>query len=300
MKTRILSACALSALALTAVAQNNYKVVVTGTDGKTTTYETTDVKNIQFKTEPAYNVADNLVGAEYSSDANGLGQYYICFGTGNSDNDGNPIEVGGMQVAMELTAPKSEDYINAVLPNGYYTRGTGTQINTFNVQKTGIWVRLSEGEDGVTVSPLVDGSVNVDFDGDIYDLKCEFTLLSGEFVALEYLGEIEFQPGVSETEYFTGDVDVTFEGAQGRYWANWFYPFADDAALEFYTGEFNEDGAQTKGYWFYTGINMPKLPMDQAANPSQYIADGVYTVDPREIIDFNTNLPYTLAVGRSV
>ncbi|MCM1320117.1 MAG: hypothetical protein NC217_07005 [Muribaculaceae bacterium] len=296
MKTRILSALAVGALALTASAQN-YKVVITGTDGSKTEYETTDLASIKFEEAPSYLETNYLVGAEYST-SNDLGNYYICFGSGKPDSNGNPEEIGDLQIAMELTAAPAEDAYDAKLPAGYYRAGAGTKAGEFNMERTGIYIRLAEGDEGVTVSPLIDGAVDVRYDGHNYDIRGEFTLLTGEFVAVQYQGPITFVAGITEELEFTTDQDVTFEGAQERYYANWYYPFASDATLQLYTGDFDENGSQLEGYWLQLDTYMPKG--QDPANPTTFLPDGTYTVDWRETIDYNTQQAYSLGQGRMI
>ncbi len=293
MKTKILSAIAIGVFALTASAQN-YKVVVTTTDGKKTEYETSNLQSIKFENAPAYHEANYLIGAQYSS-KNGMGIYYITMGTSAPDEAGDPAELGDMQLAVELTAELSEDHLNATLPAGYYRIGNGSNKGELNLQNSGLWIRVDEGADGVTGSPMIDGTVDVRMSGDIYNIRCELTLLSGDFVAISYSGPIKFTPGISENEDFAEDQNVTFTGAQARYYANWFYPFADDITLELFSGEF-QGGKQTEGYWMNIPLYMPKAA--DPKNPGQYVADGVYTVEPRETVLYNTNLPYTYDKGK--
>lgn len=293
MKTKILPAIALGLFALTASAQN-YKVVVTTVDGEKTEYETSDLSSIKFETAPKYNETNYLLGAQYSS-KEGMGIYYISFGTSAPDENGDPAEFGDMQLALELTAELSEDHLNAVLPTGYYRIGNGSKKGELNLQNSGLWIRVGEGPDGVTGAPMIDGTVDVRYKDNVYDIKCELTLLSGDFVAISYSGPIKFTAGISESGDFTTDQNVTFTGAQARYYANWFYPLADDATLELYSGEFI-DGKQVEGYWMNIPVYMPKAA--DPKNPAQFVADGVYTVDTREGVLYNTNLPFTYDRGK--
>lgn len=293
MKSILLSAMAIGVFALTASAQN-YKVVVTTSDGQKTEYETSNLSSIKFENAPDYHQANYLLGAQYTS-KNEMGIYYISFGTSAPDEGGDPAKPGDMQLAVELTADLSEDHLNAVLPAGYYRIGNGTNKGEINLQNSGLWIRVEEGSDGVTGSPIVDGTIDVRYSNSEYDIRCELTLLSGEFVALSYSGPIKFVAGISESGDFTKDQNVTFTGAQARYYANWFYPLADDITLELYSGEFI-DGKQSEGYWMNIPLYLPKAA--DPKNPSQFVADGVYTVDVRESVLYNTNLPFTYDRGK--
>lgn len=294
MKTNILTAFAICALAMPASAQN-YKVVITTTDGEKTEYETTGVKSIRFEEAPTYIEANYLIGAEYSSKS-GNGLYFFTIGSSAPDEKGDPVEIGDLQLSLELTSSLSENYVDAKLPEGYYRAGSGANQGEFNLQKSGMWLRLAEGDDGVMVSPMIDGTVDVRTNEDNYEIRGEFTLLTGETVAVSYDGPIVFTPGLSENEEFTEDQNIAFEGAQERYYANWFYPFADDVTLELYTGDFAANGSQIEGYWLNMSLYMPKA--DDPKAPAQYLADGVYTVEPRDKADSYTNLPYTFEKGR--
>lgn len=295
MKRNMISAIALGALALSASAQ--YKVVVTTTDGEKKEYETSNVESIRFEEAPVYNVADYLIAAQYTSKGDN-GIYYLSFGTTAPDSNGDPVGIGDLQVSLELTGALSENYLDAQLPAGYYRAGSGANHGEFNVQRSGMWVRIQEGADGVTLAPMIDGTVDVRRDGENYELKCEFTLLTGDYVAVSYTGPITFAPGLSENVEFTTDQDIKFEGAQERYFANWFYPFADDVTLELYTGTFDANGSQEEGYWMNLSVYMPKAA--DAKNPEQYLADGVYSIEKREKVVDNTYLPYTLQMGGTI
>ncbi|MCM1490954.1 MAG: hypothetical protein NC095_09040 [Muribaculum sp.] len=295
MKRNIISAFAVGLIALTASAQ--YKVVVTTNEGEKFEYPTSGVESIRFEEAPVYTPLSVFIDAEYTSKGeNGI--YSFTLATEQPDSEGNPSQIGGVQISMSLTSDLSENYLDAVLPAGYYRAGTGANKGEFNVQNSGIWIRLDEGEDGVLLNPIVDGTVDVSHDGDSYDIKFELTLLQGGSIALSYSGKMDFTPGASEYENFTTDQNIQFTGAQERYFANWFYPFCDDATLELYTGSFTAQGQQTEGYWLSLPIFMPKV--DDPKNPATYLADGVYSIDTREKVFDNTELPFTITKGGTV
>ena len=295
MKRNIISAFALGALALSASAQ--YKVVVTTTDGEKKEFETSNIQNIKFEEAPQYVELNHFILGEYTTKGD-KGIYAFTVASGMPDEYGAPAEVGDVQISMVITADRSEDYLNAILPNGYYRAGSGANKGEFNVQNSGMWIRLTEEQEEVMVTPIIDGTVDVRRNGDIYDIKFEVTTLQGGYVALSYSGELNFAPGLSEYENFTEDQNITFEGAQERYFANWFYPFCDDATLELYTGNFTQSGSQLDGYWLNIPIFMPKV--DDPKNPPYYLADGVYTVDPRDKVQYNTELPFTIQKGGTI
>lgn len=295
MKRNIISAFALGALALSASAQ--YKVVVTTTDGEKKEFETANVQSIRFEEAPEYVELTEFLFGKYTTKGDN-GFYEFILGNGSTDIYGDLAEIGDIELSMVLTADCSNDYINAILPDGYYRAGTGAGKGEFNVSNSSVLIRLDEGDEGVLTTPIIDGTADVRRDGDIYDIKFELTTLQGGYIALSYKGKLNFTPGLSEYESFTEDQNITFEGAQERYFANWFYPFCDDATLELYTGNFTPEGRQIDGYWMSLSVCMPKV--DDPKHPATYLPDGVYSVDPREDIVSNTQLPYTILLGKTV
>lgn len=293
MKTKILSALAIGALAISAAAQN-YKVVVTTTDGEKYEYPTSGVESINFEDVPYYAEANYLIGAQYGI-KDDMGVYSFTIATEEPDEWGDPADVGGVQLSLELTSNLSEDFLDAQLPTGYYRAGSGAEKWQINIQTSGMWMRVDEGEDGVITCAFINGTVDVRRNGEDYDIRIELLLIDGSEVALSYNGPIKFRPGASTSEEFKEDQDITFTGAQERYYANWFYPFADDANLELYTGSFNNEGMQIEGYWLNLPIYMPKV--DDPKHPDQYVADGVYNIETREATPYYTNLPYTFEKG---
>ncbi len=293
MKTKILSALAIGVLGLSAAAQN-YKVVVTTTDGEKHEYPTSGIESINFEDVPYYAEANYLIGAEYGI-KDDMGIYNFTIATEAPDEWGDPADVGGVQLSLELTSNLSEDYLDAQLPTGYYRAGSGAEKWQINIQTSGMWMRVDEGEDGVIQCAFINGTVDVRRKADNYDIRVEILLMDGSEVALSYNGPITFRPGMSTSQEFPEDQDITFTGAQERYFANWFYPLADDAVLELYTGSFTSDGAQTEGYWLNLPIYMPKA--EDAKNPQQYVADGVYNVETRDVTPYYTKLPYTFEKG---
>ena len=123
----------------------------------------------------------------------------------------------------------------------------------------------------------------------------ELVTLNGEVLNLSYEGEIQFTPGNSEYESFDAPVDAALTGLQGRFYGNWYYPFADDILVQGYSGEFDENDAQVTGYWLNLPLYMPKVadPM----NPVQTLADGVYSIEKRSNPTGNTYLPFTFQKG---
>ena len=296
MKNRIITAIAAGALLVPAIAQN-YKVVVTTTDGEKTEFETADVSDIRFENAPDYAPLEYFVGGTYASKGD-LGIYAFTLASSEPDQWNLPPQVGDAELSLELVAAPCEDYLDVQLPEGYYRAGAGNAFGQFDVQKSGLNIRLAEGEDGTNMYPIIDGTVDVRRDGDNYIIKAELSVIGGGDVALAYEGPLEFTPGLMQTEEFAEDQEFTFTGAQGRLYDNWFYPFVSDITLQLYTGTFDADGNQLDGYWLNMDTFMPKMVRTPEGVLS--LADGVYSAEPRESIYNNTNIPYTFTKGHTL
>lgn len=296
MKNRIYAAVAAAALMVPAIAQN-YKVVVTTADGEKTEFETSSIRDIRFENAPDYKTLEYFLEGAYSSKGD-LGIYAFTLASAQPDQWGLPPEVGDAELSLELIGALSDDYTDARLPEGFYRSGTGSAVGEFDIQKSGLTLRLDEGEEGTMMYPIVDGMVEVRRNGDNYVIKAEISLLMGGSVAYSYEGPIEFMPGMMQTEQFGEDQEITFTGAQARLYDNWYYPFVTDLLLQFYTGEFNAEGAQIEGYWLNLETFMPKLVNTPAGSVT--LADGVYSAEPRERIENSTNIPYTYTKGHTL
>lgn len=292
MKKRIITVIAAGALLIPAIAQ--YKVVVTTTDGAKTEFETSELSNIRFENAPDYATLEYFIDGAYTSKGD-LGIYAFTLSSSKPDQWGLPPHVGDAELSLELIGTISDDYTNAKLPEGYYRAGTGNKVGEFDIQKSGLTLRLAEGEDGTNLYPIIDGTVDVRKNGDNYEIKAELVLLQGGTVALAYEGPLSFTPGIMQTEQFTEDQEFTFTGAQGRLYDNWYYPFVTDISLQFYSGTFDDNGDQTEGYWLNMDTFMPKLVRNTDGSLS--VADGVYSAEPREAIANYTNIPYTYRKG---
>lgn len=292
MKKRIMTVIAVGALLMPAIAQ--YKVVVTTTDGAKTEFETSELSNIRFENAPNYATLEYFIDGAYTSKGE-LGIYAFTLASSEPDQWGLPPQVGDAELSLEIVGALSEDYLNAQLPEGYYRAGTGNAPGQFDIQKSGLTLRLDEGEEGTNMYPIIDGTVDVRKSGNNYVIKAELVLLQGGSVALAYEGPLPFTPGTMQTEDFDSDQEFTFTGAQARLYDNWYYPFVSDATLQFYNGEFDADDNQIEGYWLNLDTFMPKLV--RTPDGSLSLADGVYNAEPREVIANYTNVPYTYRKG---
>lgn len=295
MKRNLLATAAIAIAALGASAQS-YNVVVTETNGTVHTFETSSVKQVQFNEAPAYINLPEFVSGEYNVN-NAMGEFLLVLSTGDVDESAAPVDVNGLSLVLALTT-EQVDGKAPVLPPGYYRAASGPIKGTFNVVKSIFMLRDAEGAEGIDERAVLGGTVDVrDKDG-AYDIRAELTLSDGSVANLRYQGYLDIEAGVSAGSKFYDDFNVDIEGAQGRFYGNWFYPFADDMMLQLYTGTFDANGMQTEGYWIEIPLNMPKV--EDPMNKPQRLADGVYTFDPREAIYNNTYLPFTMQPGRDL
>lgn len=296
MKKYLLASLAITA-AISAAAQ--YQVVVTTEDGEKKTFSTSDVNSIQFLPAPEYVKTNTFLGGTYNL-RDGLGMYTFSCGTGAPDHGGNPAEVGELQFQITLYGEMSEEAHNAVLPEGFYRGGQAKAPFTIDLSNSGMWVRTGEGDDDIAVIYFIDATADViRYEDGNYTVKITIDGLNGEQVNVSYSGKLKFTPGSSSSDDFTQNQNVDFTGGQGRYYGNWNTHFADDGLLQFYTGEFDDNGTQTQGYWLQIPYNMPKDPSHDE-NWTPVVTDGVYNVDPRSDIQIGTERPFTVMPGKAL
>lgn len=293
IKRFILVACAI--VAATSLFAQNYQVVVTTTDGERKVFATNEVSNIKFSNAPKYIEANTFIEGVYSANTNNA-LYSFTIGTEAPDDEGDPSAIGSLQMRLSMYAPLSADAQKAIIPEGYYRVGDGSASYTITMSNSAVWVRHSEGSDGISVGYVVGGTLDVRHVGDKYDMRAEIELLDGTHVDVSFYGNMKLSPAASGYDEFKTDQNATFTEGQGRVWANWFNPFCDDGSLEFFTGKFYESGRQTEGYYLYLPFYMKK---DDTHTPKwkPVIPDGEYKIDPRTVIPRRTYLPNTLEVG---
>lgn len=218
------------------------------------------------------------------------GNYFVAFG--------NATELqwdGDAQIVLDLYNQPDEDSLNAILPNGAYEPASDYSPFTYNPSYSYISIVL-DGE--LVQSPLL-GTVTVEREGAEYSILFEGSIMTIDAeVSARYKGAIQFvESETSEWEPFTTPQEVTFDSAESRYWGNWFYPFSDDLGLEFFQGEFDEEGNLVKGYHLQLiNFYMPKL-MDYNVEQVE-VANGVYEVTPDRLDYMKTNAqPYTFDRG---
>lgn len=234
--------------------------------------------------------ANILVDATYySGSIAGNGEYYIVFSDVENDADYNPTSTG-LTVFLDLYNTAAPDPVNAVLPAGKYVVGEDKSDGTWNPQYT--YIKLM-GDDGQVVPALLTaGEVNVEYEEGIYTITLDATVMGAEEISCRYKGPIMFIEGKgSGFERFTEDINVTFETGSGRYYANQAYHHADDFSLYLRTGNLDESGAGTDGYYMlFQGFGMKIAPEDPVA-----VLAGTYNSYPYQGSSYY--LPFTFKPG---
>lgn len=288
MKKLLISALALCAT-LAAGAQTAKELVLTDKDGNEKTFPLEQVDGVMFQAQPEYLKLNSTFNTGYE-EVGPLGLYSMSFGT-NVDENGNPASKEDLVVSLILAGPWSDSVQSPMLPPGYYRVGRSDAEYTFDVTKSSVTVL---GDDGPSPSMIIDGTVDVrEVDEGEYDIRMEFTMFTGASIDLRYQGRVDFPSGFSDFEPFAEDVNVNYTYGQGRFWGNWYYPFAADLALQFYEGTV-EDGFLKDGYMLYVQLYEPK-PANEM-DPNQRVADGTYTVETREVVNY-TYLPFRFSPG---
>lgn len=268
-------------------------LVIEDTNGNKTVFSTADIAGVLFEEAPEYTEAPVLLTSVYTTNKD-CGIYNVHFGTDEADENGDPTNVGEFQIALTLASDISDNMYEAQLPEGFYRPGVGTTKFTFDVTKSAIYERLEEGDQGIVSYMISGGSVDVRKNGDAYIIRMELTTLYGQTFNFIYEAPISFEPGSSAFEKLDFDLEMDIDKGQGRYYGNWYYPYADDITMHFYNGNFNENGAQIDGLWLNLDMYMPKS--DTPAT-NRAIADGIYTVDKREQAQKGSYLPFTFRAG---
>lgn len=296
MKKSILTILALASVAVAGAQDPVKSVVLTDKNGNNTYYTAGDVQGIAFTPAPEYETLDQFLLARYEEKGE-LGLYHVELGMGAPDAEGQPAELGDVQVALMIAAPWSDSLREPKLPAGYYRVGNGQALWTFDITQSTVWLRVAEGSDGVTPLMIVDGTVDVRCENDVYDIRMELQTMDGASHDLRYKGKIVFPAGLGNFTPFTEPVDVNFTSASGRFYGNWYYPFAADLTAEFYMGEV-VNGSLVEGYCLSVDFCEPKP--DNEMDPNQIIADGTYTVETRDDVYEYTYLPFKYNAGKKV
>lgn len=235
---------------------------------------------------------NTLVEAFYNTaNVAAAGNYEIKFG-----NTEQLAWEGDINVTLDLFNLPDEDSINAVVPSGSYTPNNDYSAFSYSLSSTYVDI-VAQGQELIT-SPLF-GTVLVEREGPTYTITVEGTLMlldDMEFKA-RYIGPIQFvESGSAAYTRFDTDQEVTFTKAEGRYWGNWYRPHADDLYIDFFDGEFDQEGKLVKGYQLtIKNIYMTKYADYNAAFIP--IAEGTYKVNNKRMTDYTRTIPFTIDPG---
>lgn len=288
MKKFLLTTMAMCAM-MSAGAQTQKELVLTDKEGNSVAFPAEQVDGIIFQDQPEY-LKLNEVGQCSYEEVGPLGIYGVTFAT-NTDAYGNPATSEDVVVSLLLAGPWSDDVKNPVLPAGYYRIGRSDAEWTFDVTKSAVIVLTDEGP---SPSMIVNGTVDVRDEGDgNYDIRMEFVMFTGATIDMQYTGKVDFPAGYGSYEPFTEPVNINYSNAQGRFWGNWYYPFAADLMMQFLEGTI-VDNEFKDGYILDVYFYEPK-PANEM-DPNQRVADGTYTVETRDAINY-TYLPFRFDPG---
>lgn len=287
MKKTILTAVVVAAMSLSAASQG-YVVKITPTEGTPETFPVNSLSEVRFVPAPRYTDFTVFYVGEYKN-SDGFGEYDFVIANGPVDQNGQPTQPGKMSILLALDNEQAADLDNIMLPPGYYRANNGAALMALDTRRSAVNTCDEDGE--VASEPIIGGTVDVRRNGETYDVRAELTTLNS-VVNARYRGKMSFEAHITSSGEFTEDVAANIDGVQVRFYGSWTRPFADDATVQLYSG----DGE--KGYWINIPVNMPKVadPMD----PVQHLADGVYTIDPREVVSKYTYLPMTMEIGKEV
>lgn len=235
---------------------------------------------------------DKLVSAVYRTDNDAwAGNYEVTFG-----NTTKMEWVGDIQVFIDFYNEADSDPLNPVLPSGTYEPNSDYSAFSYNPSNSYVDIIVEGGE--LVSSPIM-GTVTVERTGPTYTITVEGTLMMLDDMAFSarYTGGLQFvEGGTSAYELFEEDVNITIEDAQMRYWGGWFYPFCDDVGVEMFNGEYDENGAMTRGYYLHISrVFMPKYEDYNA----EYVplADGIYNIFSQTLPSAQYCLPYAIEHG---
>ena len=240
--------------------------------------------------------AEMLLEAFYSTDNPALnGNYTIVFSNCEVDNStGYPVEVGGVMMMVSLYSEPDKEPINATLPVGDYAPANDYSPFSFYPSNTTCVIRTGEGEEDMSINPVVGGKISVTKEGADYTVLCDVVLFSGEELLIRYVGPLSFvQTGFSD-EKFDSAQNITFTRLEARYYGNWYYPHADDLTLRFYTSGTNaSNGDPIDGYYLFLPVFMEKLADPMAADIA--IQEGTYKIVPDKAALYQ--IPFTSTEG---
>lgn len=297
MKRYIFSSVALAAASMLAWGENPKNLVITDIEDQTTTFDASEVSMVYFQPVPEYEDLPYFMGGSYEEKSE-LGVYRVEFATARPDSDGLPPLPGDVTMSLVLNAPWTDDIQNPELVPGYYRIGNGTKNFTFDAPRSVVYIRTGEEATSVTPMMIIDGTIDIrKEESGQYDIRFEMVTLEGYPLYYNFLGDVELPAGVGDQEKFTEDLDITFQGASGRFYGNWYYPFAADMTMQLWSGEMNPSGSLKEGY--ILNLDFSETKPENPMHPNQRVADGVYKPENREGFAY-TYLPFTFNKGEVV
>lgn len=227
--------------------------------------------------EPEYEgiLTNKLIDAYYMGvGITGTAEYYIVFSNVETDDTYMPKEKG-ITVILDMFSTPSADAINPILPTGTYNYNENKDINTFNPQNSYILIKGDEGDAQMGV--ISNGTVTVAYESGIYTITADLEIMGQTTVSCRYQGAIQFIEGASNSfDRITKDLNLTFEKAEGRYFANQAYHHSDDFSLYLTTGDIDSSGEGTDGYFLLFQGYTFKIDPSSSIN----ILDGTYIAYP--------------------
>lgn len=282
-------------------AKTEYVIIAASSHkGRTTLSDPLEMSTLEKTTPPESDKNIKLrvmVDAAYRTDNKmGAGNYVLTLASDEPGSDGYPAKKGDIVLQLDLSNIADKDPINATLPTGEYLPGTNNSAFTWDPTKSIIYSRTGAGDQGTAATLMADGTVTVEREGDIYDIKIEVVNLAGEKLSAYYTGPIVFiLTGSSSYDRFNTPQNVTFEYGQARYYGNWFRPHADDLLLQFFQGTLDDKNNLIDGYYLHlSSVYMNKLVDYNVKNPP--LEEGTYTVSKTPSFAL-TSIPFTLDPG---
>lgn len=245
-------------------------------------------------------VVDKVLEATYiANEMKGYGNYFLALSNAQPNAEtGKPVNVGDMIITLDLYNAVDSDPLNALLPAGVYEASSeNTPFSWYAIYTTAMMrVAEGDGEDAIVTMMATEGKVDVAFDKGSYTIKVDLKYFNGAEINATYTGAINFVQSVTSTRKpFSTAQNIKFEVGQGRYFGNWYMPHADDMTLEFFAGEFNNDGQLVDGYMLSVPLFMPKLDDYNVENPP--LKEGTYNVEANPRGDIYTYIPFTIEPG---
>lgn len=282
-----------------------YRIVaaVKGADGATALSDVLEMATTGTSTGSLDDLKLNYLSwAEYTFNSDTeVANYVVTICSARPDSNGDPAAVGDVMIVLDLYGEMAADISDIHLPSGTYEMSAEEGVAwTWTNAHSGMYRRDA---DGVSLSPMLGGTVTVKEEAGAYTITVASVLLSGEEIKATFEGRIPFMfSGSSNYGAFTEPQNVVFENYSQhscRYYGNWYLPHADDMDITFYTGEMSGEDYQSEGYKLslspymhkQSNYNLDPMPLEEGvytvkAATSQLTTAIPMTLDPGRIIDF--------------